>query len=142
MGSIAAANPGGTSTANPGLADALQLITNSASPALSSLISSPNVQAALQNASPSDLVELSDQALQTQVVDGLFGNADGSATQTDPSSTLSGILAELNPPAASSSTSSTPSPSLASQLAIYQDQQQGQDTQALLGSGSTVNLLG
>jgi len=149
MGSIAAANPAASiassasaGSTNPGLADALQLITNSASPALSSLLSSSNVQAALQNASPSDLVELSDQALQVQVVDGLFGNADGSATQTDPSTALSNILSELNPPATASSTASTPLPSLASQLAIYQDQQQGQDTQALLGSGSTVNLLG
>jgi hypothetical protein len=145
MGSIAAANPASSSTgsSNPGLADALQLISNSASPTVSSLLSSPNVQAALQNASPGDLIELSDQALQAQVVDGLFGNADGSQTQTDPSTTLSGILSELNPPATSSSTAaSTSSASLASQLAIYQDQQQGQDTQALLGPGSNVNLVG
>ncbi len=142
MGSIAAANPASSSpgSTNPGLADALQLITNSASPTVSSLLSSPSVQAALQNAPTADLVELSDQALQSQVVDGLFGNADGSQTQTDPSTTLANILAEVNP--STSSTASTSSSSLANQLAIYQDQQQGQDTQALLGAGSSVNLVG
>jgi hypothetical protein len=150
MGSIAAVNPAAASPAststgstNPGLADALQLLSNSASPTVSSLLSSPSVQAALQNAPTADLVELSDQALQAQVVDGLFGGSDGSQTSTDPSTTLSGILSELNPPASTTSTAaSTPSASLASQLAIYQDQQQGQDTQALLGSGSNVDLVG
>lgn len=41
---------------------------------LFSALSAPKVQAALQNASSGDLVHLSDEALQLQETNGLFGN--------------------------------------------------------------------
>jgi hypothetical protein len=160
MSSVAETNP--AASTNPGLAETLQLLSNSGSPQLSSLLSSPSVQSALSNASPSDLVKLSDQALQLQVVEGLFGESSGSPStgifgdsapsdsSSDSSTTLASILSQLNPSATASSTGSaaaTPTPSIASQLAIYQGQLQSEDTQALFGSttgtsGTSVNLLG
>lgn len=57
----------------------LNLLQNVAtnSPEFSSILSMPNVQSALQSASPSDLVHLSDQALELQQVGELFGTSDG-----------------------------------------------------------------
>jgi hypothetical protein len=66
---------------NTGIADLMQIFSNAATPALSSLLSSSQVQSALATASPADLVQLSDQALQLQEVDGLFGGS--SPTQTE-----------------------------------------------------------
>jgi hypothetical protein len=51
------------------------------SPQLFSILSTPNVQSALGKASPGDIAELSDQALQLQQVGVLFGNTD--ATQSN-----------------------------------------------------------
>ncbi|MGD0435186.1 MAG: hypothetical protein ABSB86_01890 [Bryobacteraceae bacterium] len=62
------------SSTNPGLSDLLQTLTNSGSSVLSSTLSSPAVQSALESAPQGDLVELSDQALQLQVVGALFGS--------------------------------------------------------------------
>jgi hypothetical protein len=64
-----------------GIADLMQMFSTVATPAVSSLLSSSKVQAALTNASPADLVQLSDQALQLQEVNGLFGSA--APTQTE-----------------------------------------------------------
>jgi hypothetical protein len=53
----------------------------------SSLLSAPNMQAALQNASAGDLVTLSDEAVQLQEANGLFGNpgtADPLTSALDP----------------------------------------------------------
>src|ERR1700683_2123850 len=47
------------------------------SPQLFSILSPPNVQSALEKASPGDIAELSDQAVQLQQVGVLFGNLDG-----------------------------------------------------------------
>jgi hypothetical protein len=124
MSSVASTN----STINPGLADVLNILSNSASTALSSLLSSSKVQSALQNASPADLVQLSDQALQLQAVDSLFGNPDtsqtvglfGASPATSPTTTLDDIVANLTQPASGSTTAGTAAPSVASQLAIYQ----------------------
>jgi hypothetical protein len=46
------------------------------SPQLFSILSTPNVQSALEKASPGDIAELSDQALQLQQVGVLFGNLE------------------------------------------------------------------
>jgi hypothetical protein len=75
---------------NPGLADLLQNLANTGSSALASALSSPSVQAALEQASPGDLVQLSDQALQLQVVGSLFG--DQSNDTADPTSSLFDFL--------------------------------------------------
>jgi hypothetical protein len=87
-----------SSVTNPGLADVLSILSNSASPALSSLLSSSKVQSALQNASPADLVELSDQALQLQTVDSLFG----APSAASPNKTLDNIVANLTQPTSGS----------------------------------------
>lgn len=150
MSSAASTNASTSTPINPGLADVLNIISNGASPALSSLLSSSKVQAALQNASPADLVQLSDQALQLQTVESLFGNAGGSQTNglfgssstTNPTTTLDNLVENLSQPASGSSAA----PSVATQLAAYQGQLQLADTQTLFGSangtsGTGVNLL-
>lgn len=150
MSSVAATTP----AINPGLADVLNILSNSASPSLSSLLSSSNVLSALQNASPADLVQLSDEALQLQTVDSLFGSPDpsqtdglfGSSSTPSSATTLDNIVANLTQPA-SGSASVAPSTSIANQLAIYQGQLQAENTQALFGptagtTGSAVNVLG
>jgi hypothetical protein len=142
--------PANLTSSNPGLSDALQFLTNSASPALASLLSSSSVKTALQQAPAADLVKLSDQALQLQEVDGLFGNAG--ASQTDSDSALTSLLAQLpSIPVSSISrpavAAAAPAPSVASQLGIFEGQLQAENTQALFAasaaaSGSNVNLLG
>jgi hypothetical protein len=47
------------------------------SPALASLLSTTKMQSALEQASPGDLVQLSDQAMRLQQVGLLFGSTDG-----------------------------------------------------------------
>ena len=133
-----------SSTNNAGLSYLTQLLSGSGSP-----LSSSQVQSVLQNASPTDVVQLSDQALQMQEVEGLFGNPQASqtaglfsnATQPSSSTTLEGILAELTAPSSSttSNTSTSPSPaSLASQMATYQGELQSEQMQTLFGTATTT----
>jgi hypothetical protein len=100
---------GSVASTNSGLSDLLQTLSNDNSPLLSTL-SSPTVEAALQNAPASDIAQISDEALQLQVADSIFG--DSSAT--------------------TSSNSTASSSSLTEQLAAYQSNSQIQETQALL----------
>lgn len=65
--------PTATST---GVSDLLQMV--STTPALSSLLSSSAMKTALQKSSPADVVQLSDQAMQLQEVNGLFGGPNPS----------------------------------------------------------------
>ena len=118
MGSVA-------STSN-GLSDLLQTLTNENSPLLSTL-SSPAIQAALQNAPASDIVQISDQAMQLQDAEALFGAPTTSSTPTDS------LFAALTPPGSSATTSAAGS-SLADQLASYQGNLQTQEAQTLLGT--------
>ena len=66
MGSVA-------STSN-GLSDLLQTLTNENSPLLPTL-SSPAIQAALENAPASDIVQISNQAMQLQDTEALFATS-------------------------------------------------------------------
>jgi len=75
MSAIPASNP----ATNPGLSDLIQELTDSGSTALASTLSSPTVQSAIEQASPVDLVQLSDEALQLQVVGSLFGTSNNQA---------------------------------------------------------------
>jgi hypothetical protein len=144
---------------NPGVADLLQILSNAGSPSLSSALSSSPVQAALQSASPADIVQLSIQATQLQVANDLFAPAD--PTQTDglfsalsPSSSdadLNNLLTDLySPPSATSPASAAaPAPTIADQIASYQSQLQTEQLQALFGvdptvgtSGSLLNVVG
>jgi hypothetical protein len=128
MGSVA-------STSN-GLSDLLQTLTNENSPLLPTL-SSPAIQAALQNAPASDIVQISNQAMQLQDTEALFGTPSTAPTPTES------LFAALTPPG----TSATPSQSgasLADQLAAYQGNVQTQEAQTLLGtapSPTTPNSL-
>jgi hypothetical protein len=112
MSSVPATNP------NPGAGSVLQFLSSAASPLVSSLTSSASVQSALASASPADLVELSAQALNYQVAEGLFSPSTTAAPAADPASF-------------------TPS-----QLASYQSQTQLTQEQTLLGTeGTSINIL-
>ena len=129
MGSIAATNPASTSagSTNNGLQDLLQTLTNENSPLLSTL-SSPNIQSALENAPPGDIVEISEQAQQLQSVDALFGISNTASSSTD---SLFSALANMG--SSGSGSSLTPGSSLSDQLAAYQGNMQTQEAQTLLG---------
>ena len=64
---------------NPGVSDLLQTLSSVGSTSLSSALSSSKVQSALQTASPGDLVQLSQAALQLQQAVGLFGGSEGNS---------------------------------------------------------------
>jgi hypothetical protein len=76
------------SSVNPGVADLLQTFTNTGSTAMSSVLSLPAVQSAIENESPQDLAVLSFEAQQLQEAVGLFGTTDASETPVDPSTLL------------------------------------------------------
>ena len=131
MGSVASTNPLASNN-NNGLADLLQNLTNENSPLLSTL-SSPAVQSALQNAPASDIVEISDQALQLQATDALLGISNPTTSPTD---SLFSALASINSNDTSSASGSSLNPGspLADQLAAYQGNMQTQEMQTLFGS--------
>jgi len=114
---------GSVASANNGLSDLLQTLTNENSPLLPTL-SSPAIQTALENAPSSDIVEISEQALQLQTADAIFGISN---TATSPTDSLFSALAN----AGSSSTASTTGAPLADQLAAYQGNLQTQEIQTL-----------
>jgi len=133
---------GSVASTNNGLSDLLQTLTSENSP-LASTLSSPTMENALENAPASDIVQISEQAMQLQATDALFGISDTSTTSTD---SLFSALAD----AASSATSSTSGSSvntgssLADQLAAYQGNAQTQAAQTLLDinpSTTTQNSL-
>ena len=70
---------------NPGVSNLLQTLSNIGSPALSS----PAVQAALEKAPASDIVQLSAEAMQVEAVDAMFGLSSQTAgTGSDPTAML------------------------------------------------------
>ncbi len=74
---------GSISSPGSGISTLLQMLS-AASPQLASMLSATNIQSALK-ASPTDLVKLSDEALQLQQVDVLFGSSDGTQSTGLPS---------------------------------------------------------
>jgi hypothetical protein len=64
------------------MADLMQIFSSAATPAVSSLLSSTTVQSALAKAPPADIVQLSEQAMQLQEVDGLFGGSPAATTES------------------------------------------------------------
>ena len=117
---------GSVASANNGLSDLLQTLTNENSPLLSTL-SSPSIQSALENAPASDIVEISEQAMQLQTADAIFGISN---TSTSPTDSLFSALASVG----SSATASTTGSPLADQLAAYQGNVQTQEMQTLFGT--------
>jgi hypothetical protein len=76
---------------NPVLANLLQNLSQIGSP----LASSPQLVAALQKASPGDIAQLSDAAIQLQAVNGLFGTPDSSGADSNSSSDPGSLFASL-----------------------------------------------
>ena len=134
MGPVASTTANST---NNGLADLLQNLTTDNSPLLSTL-SSPSVQAALENAPASDIVQISSEAQQLQTADALFGISNTSNSATD------NLFSALANAGSSSGSSLDPGSPLADQLAAYQGNMQTQETQALFGTtppATTPNSL-
>jgi hypothetical protein len=73
---------------NPGIADLSQLLSSTGSASISSALSTPSVQSALQNAPPVDIATLSQEAVQLQEANGLFGTPASSHTAATPGSLL------------------------------------------------------
>jgi hypothetical protein len=133
------------SATNPGMADLLQTLSNIDSP----VMSSPAAIAALEKAPPTDIVQLSEAAMQLEGLDAMFGIQDGSnatgSSATNIQDLLNGAVgaAATSPGAAanalvSSTASSTASP--ADQLANYQLASQETETQTLFDPGTTGGL--
>jgi hypothetical protein len=76
-----------TPSVNAGLASLLQNLSNINSP----ILSSPKAVAALQNAPPADIVQLSDEAIQLEGLNALFGAAEASGS-AQAGSLLSSLL--------------------------------------------------
>jgi hypothetical protein len=160
---------GSVSSTSSNLSNLLQTLDN-ASPELSSILSTPQMQTALEKASPVDLVQLSDQAMELQQVGLMFGSLDGTQS-TAFNSTPDSIFSALSPNnsttqpdlllqaldsslgvtgangATSSSTGSTStSPSLAAQIASNASTFQAQALDALFNSTQpadpSLNTLG
>jgi hypothetical protein len=120
---------GSVSSTNAGLSDLLQTLTNENSPLLSTL-SSPSVEAALENAPAGDIAQISNEAIQLQMADAIFGDPSSSSSTSSES-----LFSEL----AGAPSSNTSTASLADQLAAYQGNSQLQETQNLLGITQPTN---
>jgi hypothetical protein len=70
---------------NSGIGDLLRIFVGPTSSPLSSVLSTAPVQSALQSASITDVVQISEQALQLQQASGLFGNSGSSSAASQPS---------------------------------------------------------
>ncbi len=156
---------GSVASTNPGLADLMQTLTSASSP-LSSELSSPAMQSALEKAPAGDIVQISNEAMELQEVGTLFGNPNQTSSAIDPSSILAALYPSssdstnaglsllpsslpIYPSAPStSSATTTSSVSLASQLASYQNAMEVDQVQTLFGnpltntSNSLFNVIG
>lgn len=150
MGSVSSIN-------TSGMSEMIQLLSSSSSPLTSSGLSSSQIQSALKNASPTDIVHLSAQAIQMQEASVLFGNSDTSQppslfstpSVSSSSNTFDNLISALNSASTSdtsgsnsSSPQSASSSSLATNTANYQSQMQLDGIQSLFGTGSTSGTSG
>jgi hypothetical protein len=120
---------GTIASTSAGLSELLQSLSNSNSPILSSLSSSA-LQSALAKAPAGDIAEISNQALQLQVTDSLFGDPNESNT------TQNSLFAAL---AAADSSAGNSQGALANEAAGYQANIQKSEAQALLGITPSAN---
>lgn len=127
-----------------GLVNLMQMLTSAAPPAVSSLIASKSVQAALAKSSPQDIVQLSDQAMQLQMADGLFGGSNTSS-QPAPMTMADLFTSILSPPSFSTDPlSQTETANLAQQdvlSAVYNPSGNTTSWDSSSASGSLINLL-
>jgi hypothetical protein len=129
---------------NTGIANWMQILSSAATPAVSSLLSSSAVQAGIAKASPVDIVQLSDQALQLQEADGLFGSADAGTSQTaNGGITMANMMSSLFSPLGPSAdaTLQAESPGLAMQNLLTSIYSPTGSSASSGASGSLVNLL-
>src|SRR5208283_240819 len=129
---------GSVSSANPGVANLLQMLSASGSPVLSS----PKVTSALEKASATDIVQLSMDAIQSQGVNTMFAIPGGSNADADSNSVnLADLLTGSTGASATSpdtngnalvSSEALCDASPADQLAYYQSAAQTAQTQSLL----------
>ena len=133
---------GSVSSANAGVTDVLQMLSNLNSPVLSS----PAVTSALEKAPTADIVQLSMAATQLENVDAMFGISNGSSAGTN--NTLTSLEALLNGSAGGTAnaqllSAATSNAASADQLAAEQTASQLAETQALLfGTGATGSTSG
>ena len=160
---------GSVSLTNSTLTNMLQTLS-AESPELSSMLATPQMQSALEKASPGDLVQLSDQALQLQEVGFMFGSADGTQSAsanslsdslfpalssaswpTQPDLLLQALDSSLgvtgaNGASIQSTGSTSPASSLADQIASSASSFQAQALDALFGTSQpaapSLNTLG
>jgi len=123
---------GSVSSASSLLSNLIQTL-DTESPTLSSVFSSPNVKSALQRASPTDVVQLSDDAVQFQEASLLFGNATETPTSNDASDSILQSLQSsfaIQSGVASSAAPATTTPA---------SESQAQDLASLFGTTSTAS---
>jgi hypothetical protein len=123
---------GSVSSASSVLSNLIQTL-GTESPTLSSVFSSPNVQSALQKASPEDVVQLSDDAVQFQEASLLFGNATVTPSSEDASDSILQSLQSslaIQSGVASSTAAGTTTPATDSQA---------QDLASLFGTTTTTS---
>ncbi len=142
-------------SANPGVANLLELLSNSNS----AVLTSKKVTTALENAPTSDIVQLSMSAIQAQNVNALFGTGSGTSASTGTSTASLTDLLTGSTGTTANSTDTTANSLLASaaltnatpadQLAYYQSAAQASQTQGIFNaesfgsqSGSLVNVVG
>jgi hypothetical protein len=123
---------GSVSSASSVLSSLIQTL-GTESPTLSSVFSSPNVQSALQKASPEDVVQLSDDAVQFQEASLLFGNATVTPTSDDASDS---ILQSLQ---SSLAIQSGVASSTAAGITAPATDSQAQDLASLFGTTTTTS---
>lgn len=121
---------GSVPAVNAGLSDLLQTLSNVNSPVLSSKAA----VSALESAPPSDIVQLSEAAIQLEGVDAIFGVAN------TPGSDMFGALTSLENPSAIPSVLSNASPS--DQLANYEAALQAELAQGLFAPGTSTSITG
>lgn len=101
---------GSVASTNPAVSNLLDTLTNLNSP----VMSMPSAVSALQDASPSDVAELSDEAAQLQEVTAIFGDFNGSGAVGLPGNNNettggNGVLEALQPQLLESQTGPTSS---------------------------------
>jgi hypothetical protein len=129
------------------VSDLVQSLTGAGSPQLAATLSTPAVQAALQNAPTSDLVNLSSQALKLQETGQLFGSEGTTETATLASILypLASLLAKANSTAGTAAGSGTSSSNPASALSStslanqLQSDLQAEEMQSLFGIAPTAS---
>ena len=133
-----------TPAINPGLASLFQTLSNVGSP----LLSSPQAVAALQKASPADIVQLSAEATQLEGLNVLLGVSNSTpsgaalpgatlpdSTATDPFASLEAAVAATASGSTAPSPSSAPTLSLADAIASYERSAQSGEIASLFGTG-------